>query len=152
MLYLSWSPQGRDSPVPVYLNTPMAIDASEMYQRHPEEHRLKPKEYMDMYKLAKLTRTVDESKLLKPARGPMIIISANGMLTGGRILHHVAAYGPTRNAIILSGYQAGGTRGPPLSPVNAGSRRLREENVEVPAKVLQMEDLSAHAGATPIIA
>jgi metallo-beta-lactamase family protein len=138
--------------IPVYLNSPMAIDASGMYQRHPEEHRLKEPEYLNMYKVAKLTRSVDESKLLNLRGGPMIIISASGMLTGGRILHHLAAYGPDpKNAVILSGYQAGGTRGATLA---AGQRELRiyGEDVKIRAEVIQMESLSAHADADGIIA
>ena len=63
----------------MYLNSPMAIDASGMYQRHPEEHRLKEHEYMNVYRVAKLTRSVDESKLLNLRGGPMII-SASGSL------------------------------------------------------------------------
>jgi metallo-beta-lactamase family protein len=137
--------------IPVYLNSPMAIDASGMYQRHPEEHRLKEQEYMNMYKVAKLTRSVDESKLLNLRGGPMIIISASGMLTGGRVLHHLSAYGPDpKNAVILSGYQAGGTRGATLA---AGERELRiyGEDVKVRAEVIQMESLSAHADADGLI-
>ena len=105
-----------------------------------------------MYKLAKLTRTVDESKLLNLPGGPLIIISASGMLTGGRILLHVEAYGPDpKHAIILSGYQAGGTRGATLA---AGERELRiyGEDIKVRAEVIQMESLSAHADADGIIA
>jgi metallo-beta-lactamase family protein len=82
----------------------------------------------------------------------MIIISASGMLTGGRILHHIAAYAPDpKNAVILSGYQAGGTRGASLA---AGGRELRiyGEDVKVRAEVVQMESLSAHADADGIIA
>lgn len=153
MLYLSrLLRKGAIPRIPVYLNSPMAIDASEMYQRHPEEHRLKREEFVDMYKLAKVTRSVDESKLLNLRGGPMIIISASGMLTGGRILHHVAAYGPDpKNAIILSGYQAGGTRGATLA---AGERELRiyGEDIKIRAEVIQMESLSAHADADGIIA
>ena len=153
MLYLSRLRSKNLIPdIPVYLNSPMAIDASGMYQRHPEEHRLKEQEYMNMYKVAKLTRSVDESKLLNLRGGPMIIISASGMLTGGRILHHLAAYGPDpKNAVILSGYQAGGTRGATLA---AGERELRiyGEDVKIRAEVIQMESLSAHADADGIIA
>ncbi|WP_445154473.1 MBL fold metallo-hydrolase [Arthrobacter sp. Hor0625] len=138
--------------IPVFLNSPMAIDASDMYQRHPEEHRLKEDEYAHMYSLAKLTRSVDESKLLNLRGGPMVIISASGMLTGGRILHHLAAYGPDpKNAIILSGYQAGGTRGAALA---AGERQLRiyGEDVKIRAEVIQMESLSAHADCDGLLA
>ncbi len=83
--------------------------------------------------------------------GPMIIISASGMLTGGRILHHLASYGPDRrNAIILSGYQAGGTRGASLA---AGEKYLRiyGQEVRIEAEVIQMEGLSAHADSNEII-
>lgn len=94
--------------VPIYLNSPMAIDASYMYQQHPEEHRLKPEEFNAMYQLATMTRTADDSKLLNLRGGPMIIISASGMLTGGRVLHHIEAYGgDPKNTVVLSGYQAG---------------------------------------------
>jgi metallo-beta-lactamase family protein len=81
----------------------------------------------------------------------MIIISASGMLTGGRILHHLAAYGPDRrNAIILSGYQAGGTRGASLA---AGAKELRiyGQDISIEAEVIQMEGLSAHADSDELI-
>ncbi|MEV7455335.1 MBL fold metallo-hydrolase [Pseudarthrobacter oxydans] len=143
--------KGAIPPVPVYLNSPMAIDASGMYQRHREEHRLKDQEFEAMYKVAVPVRSPDDSKLLNLRGGPMIIISASGMLTGGRILHHLASYGPDRrNAIILSGYQAGGTRGASLA---AGEKYLRiyGQEVRVEAEVIQMEGLSAHADANEII-
>lgn len=138
--------------VPVFLNSPMAIDASLMYQRHREEHRLNDSEFAHMYKLATMTRTVDESKLLNLRGGPMIIISASGMLTGGRILHHVASYGQDpRNAVVLAGYQAGGTRGASLA---SGNRELRiyGQDVTVRAEVFQTEAFSAHADANAIMA
>jgi metallo-beta-lactamase family protein len=81
----------------------------------------------------------------------MIIISASGMLTGGRILHHHETYGPDRrNAIILSGYQAGGTRGASLA---AGEKHLRiyGQDVRIEAEVIQMEGLSAHADSNEVI-
>ncbi|WP_308291933.1 hypothetical protein [Pseudarthrobacter cellobiosi] len=65
-----------------------------MYQRHPEEHRLQEREYTEMYRVATMTRSVDDSKLLNLRGGPMVITSASGMLTWGRILHHPQAYGP----------------------------------------------------------
>lgn len=137
--------------IPVYLNSPMAIDASYMYRQHADEHRLLVDEFEDMYKLATMTRTADDSKLLNLRGGPMIIISASGMLTGGRILHHLEAYGPDpKNAIVLSGYQAGGTRGADLA---AGARELRIYGQDVPiqAEVVPIEGFSAHADADEII-
>ncbi|MCU1564547.1 MAG: fold metallo-hydrolase [Arthrobacter sp.] len=153
MLYISRLRRKNAVPdIPVYLNSPMAIDASGIYQRHREEHRLKQHEYETMYKMARLTRTEEESRLLNLRGGPMVIISASGMLTGGRILQHVAAYGPDpKSAIILSGYQAPGTRGAALA---AGARELHiyGEDVPIRAQVIQMENLSAHADAAGLIA
>jgi len=137
--------------IPIYLNSPMAIDASEIYRRHAEEHRLTPDEFRDMYRLATLVHSVDESKLLNLRGGPMIIISASGMLTGGRILHHVIAYGSDRrNAIILTGYQAGGTRGAALL---RGENHLRIYGRDVPikAEVVALESMSAHADSDGVI-
>ncbi|WP_139003372.1 MBL fold metallo-hydrolase RNA specificity domain-containing protein [Arthrobacter crystallopoietes] len=137
--------------IPVYLNSPMAIDASEMYKRHPEEHRLRQEEFDAMYRLAIPTRSVDDSKLLNLRGGPMIIISASGMLSGGRILHHLETYGPDpRNAVVLSGYQVGGTRGASLA---AGEKELRiyGQNVRIRAEVIQLASLSAHADSTELL-
>ncbi|MFJ5956417.1 MBL fold metallo-hydrolase RNA specificity domain-containing protein [Paenarthrobacter sp. NPDC092416] len=137
--------------IPVYLNSPMAIDASYMYQQHPDEHRLDAGEFKDMYELATMTRTADDSKLLNLRGGPMIIISASGMLTGGRILHHLEAYGhDPNNALVLSGYQAAGTRGAALA---GGARELRiyGQDVRIRAEVVQLEGFSAHADADAII-
>lgn len=152
LLHLSRLRDRGDIPeIPVFLNSPMAVDASGIYQRHSDEHRLAPQEFKRMYDLARMVRTVDDSKLLNLRGGPMIIISASGMLTGGRVLHHIAAYGSDpRNAIILTGYQAGGTRGAALL---RGDDHLRIYGRDVPikAEVVELEGLSAHADSDEII-
>jgi metallo-beta-lactamase family protein len=82
----------------------------------------------------------------------MVIISASGMLTGGRVLHHLARFGPDpKNAIVLTGYQAGGTRGAALAN---GERSIRIFGRDVPigAEVVQLESMSAHADADAILA
>lgn len=143
--------RGEIPDIPVFLNSPMAVNVSEMYRRHRDEHRVNAEEFASMYRLAKMVRTVDESKLLNLRGGPMIIISASGMLTGGRVLHHVAAYGSDpKNAIILTGYQAGGTRGAALAQ---GENHLRIYGRDIPinAEVVQLESLSAHADAREIL-
>jgi len=137
--------------VPVFLNSPMAVNAAEIYARHPEEHRIRGAEFEAMYRLATLVRTVDESKLLNLRGGPAIIISASGMLEGGRVLHHIAAYGDDpHNAIVLTGFQAGGTRGDAL---RRGERSLRIYGRDVPirAQVHSLDMLSAHADAGQIM-
>jgi len=137
--------------VPVYLNTPMGTNATDIYHRHHDEHDISWEDCKAMFDVAERVRTVEESKELNRRVGPMIIISASGMLAGGRILHHVASFGPDRkNAIVLSGFQAGGTRGAALV---RGDRSLRLFGREVPirAEVIQLEGLSGHADADELL-
>ncbi|RWA75401.1 MAG: MBL fold metallo-hydrolase [Mesorhizobium sp.] len=137
--------------VPVYLNSPMAIDATDIYHRFHDEHHVSLDDCRAMYTLATFVRTVEESKALNLRRGPMIIISASGMLTGGRVLHHIQAFGAdARNAILLSGFQAGGTRGATLA---AGADHLRMFGHDVPirAEVVQLDSLSGHADVEEIL-
>ncbi|MDO9591277.1 MAG: MBL fold metallo-hydrolase [Microcella sp.] len=137
--------------VPIYLNSPMAVDATALYRAYPAEHNIDEHDYVEMYSTATMVSTVDDSKLLNLRGGPMIIISASGMLTGGRVLHHIAAYGDDpRNAILLTGYQAPGTRGGRLA---GGAEELRIFGRDVPirAEVVQLQSMSAHADADGIL-
>ncbi|MBO0982179.1 MBL fold metallo-hydrolase [Microbacterium sp. SD291] len=137
--------------VPIYVNSPMAISVADVYQRHASEHRLSQDEFTRLYKIATPVRSVDESKLLNLRGGPMIIISASGMLTGGRILHHLQAYGADpRNSIVLTGFQAGGTRGARLL---AGERTLRifGKEIAINADVVSIGSMSAHADAAEVL-
>lgn len=143
--------RGEIPTVPVYLNTPMGSDATAIYRRHHEEHRVSEEDCRAMFNLAERIRTVEESKALNRDGSPKIIISASGMLTGGRILHHVVSFGQdSKNAIVLSGFQAGGTRGAALV---AGSRSLRifGEDIPIRAEVIQIEGLSGHADADELL-
>ncbi len=144
--------RGEIPAVPVFLNSPMAIDATHLYHRHHAEHHVSDADCRAMYELATFVNSVEESKALNRRRGPMIIISASGMATGGRVLHHLEAFGPDdRNAILLAGYQAGGTRGAALV---GGARALRMFGREVPirAEVIQLEGFSGHADAAELLA
>lgn len=131
--------------VPVYLNSPMAVDATNIYHRHRTEHRLTEEQCKSMCTTAKFVNSVEESKALNNKRGPMILISASGMLTGGRVLHHLKAFAPdARNTILLSGFQSGGTRGAALA---AGTEtvKIHGEQVPIRAEVATLSNLSAHA-------
>lgn len=144
--------RGEIPPVPVFLNSPMAIKATDLYHRYHAEHHVTDAECEAMYELASMVRTVDESKALNQRRGPMIILSASGMLAGGRVLHHLAAFAPDhRNAILLSGYQAAGTRGAELSS-GADVLRLFGREVPIRAEVVTLQGLSGHADADEILA
>lgn len=137
--------------IPVYLNTPMGINATDIYHRHHNEHRVSREDCKAMFDLATRVQTVEESKALNRDTEPKIIISASGMLTGGRILHHVVSFGQDpKNAIVLSGFQAGGTRGAALV---RGEQTLRIFGDEIPirAEVVQLEGLSGHADADELL-
>jgi metallo-beta-lactamase family protein len=143
--------QGRIAPVPMFVNSPMAIAATDIYQRHIGQHRVTAEEFRWMEEWVEPVRTVEQSKALNQRGGPMIIISSSGMLVGGRVLHHVVAFGSDpRNAILLTGFQAGGTRGAALQ---AGARSLRMFGRDVPvnAEVVALQSLSGHADADELL-
>jgi metallo-beta-lactamase family protein len=99
-----------------------------------------------------MVNSTDESRALASRHGPMVILSASGMATGGRVLHHLAHYaGNHRNMIILTGYQAPGTRGATLAS-GAKSVRIHGRDVELGAEVVQLQSASAHADAGQLLA
>lgn len=137
--------------VPVYLNSPMAIDMTEVYQRYRSEHRLSVEECQGMCHVAKMVSTVEDSRALVAQRKPAVIVSASGMATGGRVLHHLKALAPDpRNTIVFAGFQAGGTRG---GRIVAGERSIRifGEQVAVNAEVVSLAGMSAHADANQLM-
>lgn len=144
--------EGSIPEVPVYLNSPMAAGVTALYRRFTQLHRLDATELDDLRRMTRLVRTVEESKALNRRKGPMIIVSASGMATGGRVLHHLIEFAPNpRNAILLSGYQAGGTRGAALLS-GAKSIRIYGQDVPVNAEVIGLASASAHADADELLA
>lgn len=142
---------GKIPDIPVFLNSPMAVNATNIYCKHFEEHRLTAEQCEAMCGTAKFVNSVEESKALNRKRGPMILISASGMATGGRILHHLKAFAPDpNNAILLAGYQAAGTRGAAMA-AGAESIKIHGEYVPVRAEVVKMDSLSAHADYVEIL-
>lgn len=138
--------------VPVFLNSPMASSVTELYRRYADLHRLDPDALELLNRNTQIINSVEQSKALNRRRGPMIIVSASGMATGGRVLHHLVAFAPDpRNAIVLSGFQAGGTRGASLA-AGARSLRIHRQDVTVNAEVVQLSAASAHADAGELLA
>ena len=137
--------------LPVYVDSPMAINVTELYVSHREDHSVDfarqeqegdrdPLNMRDVH----LTRTVEESKQINNMKSPCIIISASGMATGGRILHHLAARLPdARNTVLLVGYQAQGTRGRALLD-HAPTVRIHNVQVPVRAEIVELAGFSAH--------
>ena len=137
--------------VPVFLNSPMGIDVSELYFRHAEFHRLTEAETREAFGVAEYTRSLADSKGLNQRNGPMVLIAGAGMLTGGRILHHLAAFAPdARNTVLLTGHQAEGTRGGDLL---AGKRSVKVHGGPVPVRceVAKLDGLSGHADQSELL-
>ncbi len=138
--------------LPVFVDSPMAVDATEIMLRHREEHHLSDDEVAGMRGTARMTNSSEESKAIDRRPGPMIIISASGMATGGRVLFHLARFAPdARNTILLAGYQAVGTRG---ADMMSGADHVRIHGADVPvhAEVVALHGLSAHADADELMA
>ena len=137
--------------LPVYLNSPMAANATRIYHRHRDEHRLTPEQCDAMCHAATIVNTPDESRALNAKHGPMVIIAASGMATGGRVVHHLKAFAPDRrNTILFAGFQAGGTRGATIVG-GATSVRIHGQDVPIRAEVASLDNLSAHADAMEIV-
>jgi metallo-beta-lactamase family protein len=137
--------QGRIPGLPIYLDSPMAQAATRVFRERPEGQRLSPAERTAVANVAVATETVGESMEIDRMRYPRVIISASGMATGGRVLHHLKALAPDdRNTIALVGYQAAGSRGAALLG-GAKAIKIHGEYVPVRAEVVMLENLSAHA-------
>jgi metallo-beta-lactamase family protein len=142
--------------LPIHVDSPMAVDATRLYSRYPAEHRLddpapggEPPLLTGPFVV--LHRTREDSKKLNSFEGPGTVISASGMLTGGRVLHHLRHFAPDpRNMIILAGYQAAGTRGRSLSE-GARSIRVHGQSVDVRAEIGAVHGLSGHADADELM-
>ena len=143
--------QKRIEDTPVYLNSPMSINVMGVYRDHQPEHRLNPEQCHQMCNAAKYVRSPEESKALNNRKGPMIIISASGMATGGRVLHHLKQFTPdSRNTVLLAGYQAAGTRGEALFR-GAKTLKIHGQQVPVNAEVACINGFSAHADQAEIM-
>jgi metallo-beta-lactamase family protein len=149
--------RGGDLPdVPIHIDSPMAIDATLIYGRHLYDGHLDPEIIEDgrsrlFPRNVRLHRTVHESKQLNAMDGPRVIIASSGMMTGGRILHHLVRRLPDHNnLVLLTGYQAAGTRGRSLQD-GARSLRMHGQDVVVGAEVMTVEGLSSHADRGEIL-
>jgi metallo-beta-lactamase family protein len=148
--------QQRIPKLPIYVDSPMAISVTDLYMRHHEDHDLaftreeQGGDPLNAHEVH-MTRTVEESKKINDVVAPCIIISASGMLTGGRILHHLARRLPdSRSAVLIVGYQAEATRGRQLLE-GAKFLRIFGEQVPVRAEVVELNQLSAHAGQSELM-
>jgi metallo-beta-lactamase family protein len=143
--------------IPVYVDSPMALSATDLYLKYKDDHDAQfardeqnggdPLSVHEFH----LARSVQESKQINGVKTPCIIVSASGMVTGGRVLHHLAErLGDARNCVILGGFQAEGTRGRALEE-GAQTLSLFGKPVPVIAEIVEMGQFSAHAGKSELL-
>jgi metallo-beta-lactamase family protein len=143
--------------VPVYVDSPMALSATDLYLKYKEDHDSQfareeqnggdPLSVHEFH----LARSVEDSKKINDVKTPCIIISASGMVTGGRVLHHLAhRLDDAKNCVILGGFQAEGTRGRALQE-GAKTLSLFGRTVPVCAEIVEMGQFSAHAGKNELL-
>lgn len=138
--------------LPVYLDSPMAIDATKTLLRYPAEHHLSKAECEEACHSAQYVQTAKLSKTLDQSVIPSIIIAASGMATGGRVLHHLKYFAPhTRNTILFTGFQAPGTRGDKILRGDA-EVKIHGQDIPIRAHVDKLENLSAHADSEELLA
>jgi metallo-beta-lactamase family protein len=152
MYHLHRLKQARRIPeIPIFLDSPMAEEASDLFVKHADEEKLSAGEARAVCAVARFVTSVEESKALDHNRTPKIIISASGMATGGRVLHHLKVFAPdVRNTILFAGFQAGGTRGQAMTN-GAESVKIHGSYVPIRAEVDNLHMLSAHADADEIM-
>ncbi len=150
-LFRELSGQEKMPALPIHVDSPMAIDATDLYRKHHEEHNLNVDELekngLTLFSQPNVhfDRSVEQSKALNNIRYPMIIISASGMATGGRVVHHLARCLPDhRNTILFVGFQAAGTRG---RAIQSGAPAVKMYGREIPVRacIESLENLSGHA-------
>jgi metallo-beta-lactamase family protein len=147
--------RGRLRPFPIHVDSPMAIEATRIYGSHPEAHQPSLSTIGGrsafVNKWVTLHRTRQESESLNTRKGPAVIISSSGMLSGGRILHHCRQRLPrAENTLLITGYQAEGTLGRALLD-GARTVRIHKGEVQVRAEIANLKGLSGHADAHEMV-
>lgn len=143
--------------VPVYVDSPMALETLSLYRRAIREGspeiRADLPDGVDLFDPGRLVevRAVDDSKKLNDPGHPCVIVSASGMATGGRVVHHLAGLLPDpRNTVVLVGFQAAGTRGRDLA-TGASELKIHGRYVRVRAQVVECQEFSVHADADELV-
>jgi metallo-beta-lactamase family protein len=148
----------RIPPVPMFVDSPLAVDVTKTFRAHPECFDEETAKYLaegqDPFGFKRLSyvRDAEGSKKLDDLRGPFIVISPSGMCEAGRVLHHLRHnVGDPKNTVLITGYQAENTLGRKLQS-GMKSVRIYGAPTEVRAEIQSLEELSGHADAGELIA
>lgn len=153
LLYHLWQLKqaGRLASIPIFLDSPMSISATDLLHAHRADHRLSPEVCDAVCAIATYTRDVEASKAITASTYPKVVISASGMATGGRVLHHLKAFARhRRNTILFSGFQAAGTRGRAMLQ-GAREIKIHGQWIPVQAEIADLPALSAHADSDELM-
>lgn len=138
-------------PLPIYVDSPISTQVTDLYCRFTEEHHLTESACFIMNEIARFTRSPQESKEIDAQQGPKIIITASGMATSGRVLHHLKAFiSDPKNTVFFVGFQAAGTRGAALL-AGAQEIKIHGQYFPVHAQIVSDDNLSAHADYIEIL-
>ena len=147
---------GRIPEVPVWIDSPMAVDATEVFRQHVAEHDFSEAAMAGVAEslaspFVRMAKTANESKAINAHRGPGVVIASSGMMNGGRILHHLAQRLPDpRTTVLVAGFQAAGTRGRTLID-GADTLRIHGRDIPVRAAIRRVDALSGHADRREIV-
>lgn len=131
--------------IPIYIDSPMAKNATDIFRNHSNLHKISPELSKKVCEIATYINSKEESQALDQSLPAKIIISASRMLEGGRVLHHIRYFAPDpKNTIVFTGYQAAGTRG---GDITRGKKEIKifGESVPINAEVKILSNMSAHA-------
>jgi metallo-beta-lactamase family protein len=155
LLYLMYllKKQGRiPNSLPIYLDSPMAKEATQLFLKYASLHKLDFALSKEVCDVPTYVNTKEESQAIDAIETPKVIISASGMLEGGRVLHHIKSFAPNeKNAIIFSGYQAAGTRGADMTH-GKPSIKVFGQTIPIRAEIKVLSNMSAHADYDEILA
>lgn len=131
--------------IPVFMDSPMGADATEIFEKYPQWHKLSKEEAEEMQKKITIIKDFHATQKVIKKRGSKIVIAASGMLTGGRVLEYLKQYVENkRNTVLLVGYQAVGTRGRAMKE-GAHEIKMHGKYYKVRANICEITSLSAHA-------
>jgi metallo-beta-lactamase family protein len=153
LLFLLWQLQKeqRIPLLPIYLDSPMGEAATQIFRENNPWHRLSPDEVEEMCGIVTIVHEQEQSIRIMNSQDPAIVIAGSGMLSGGRVLHHLEhGLSDPRNTVLLVGYQAPGTRGRLLKD-GASELKIHGKYIPVQAEIREISDLSAHADQREII-
>lgn len=137
--------------IPIYLDSPMGVNATEVYFKYNNLHKLSPEDIKSMISTVQLISDVNSSKAIVNDKNPKIVLAGSGMITGGRVLHYLdKLISDEKNSILIVGFQAEGTRGRTLISGDA-ELKFFGKYYPIKAEIFKINDFSGHADQSELL-